>query len=198
MRKASHTFSDPLNLKNGMMIMIYIYNCYGGTHSSVLAASYHLKKLDETREPSKEEILSSHNFNELNYQDRGKFYLHGIDEEGNRVYTVGRGRSKILIPGIYNLIDMLQQENRLEEKIILSNCSPTVPLPMTFGGLFSRWLKIDSIGVPLLIMGAKQAYKDIIHLVHKTKEKAHSTSAPLIMLDNKEFETAKSQNSTKN
>ena len=34
--------------------MIYIYNCYGGTHSSVLAAAYHLKKVDETREPYKE------------------------------------------------------------------------------------------------------------------------------------------------
>jgi len=152
-----------------------------------LAAAYHLKKLDETREPTKEEILGAQNFNKLVYQDRGKFYFHGVDEEGNRVYTVGRGRSKILIPGIYNLIHMLQEEKRLDEQIILSNCSPTVPLPMTFGGLFSRWLKIDFIGVPLLIIGAKQAYKDIVHLVHTTKEKAKNCDSPLLMLENKQF-----------
>lgn len=168
--------------------MIYIYNCYGGTHSSVLAAAYHLKKLDDTRQPTTEEILGAQNFNKLVYQDRGKFYLHGIDDEGNRVYTVGRGRSKILIPGLYNLIHMLQEENRLNERIILSNCSPTVPLPMTFGGLFSRWLKIDFIGVPLLVIGAKQAYKDIVQLVQTTKEKARNSDSPLLMLENKRFE----------
>jgi len=43
--------------------MIYIYNCYGGTHSSILAIAYHLKMLDETREPTKEEILNLPNFN---------------------------------------------------------------------------------------------------------------------------------------
>ena len=167
--------------------MIYIYNCYGGTHSSVLAAAYHLKRLDETREPTKREILHSHNFNKLVYKDRGKLYLHGIDEEGNKVYTVGRGRSKVLIPGMYNLIEMLQNEEVLNEKVIFSNCSPTVPLPMTFGGLFSRWLKIDLIGVPLLIIGAKQAYQDIVRLVHYTKDTAKKTESKLVLLDNKRF-----------
>ena len=36
--------------------MIYIYNCYGGTHSSALAAAYHLKKLPANREPTDKEI----------------------------------------------------------------------------------------------------------------------------------------------
>ena len=167
--------------------MIYIYNDFGGTHSTVLAASYHLKKLDETREPTTEEILSAHNFNELRYKDRGKFYFHGVDEDGNSVYTVGRGRSKILIPGMENLIQMLLEEQVLHEKIILSNTSPTVPIPMTFGGMFSRWLRIDSIGVPLLVFGAKIAYKDIINLVNHTKMTANNSTSQLVVLDNKQF-----------
>ncbi|MDD9271586.1 DUF3189 family protein [Paenibacillus sp. GCM10023248] len=167
--------------------MIYIYNDFGGTHTTALAAAYHLKKLDETREPTKKEILNTHNFNKLVYKDRGKLYFHGKDEDGNKVYTMGRGRSKILVPGIYNLIDMLIEEGVLHEKIILSNTSPTVPFSMTCGGMLSRWLKIDFIGVPLLIIGAKQAYQDIIHLVHHTKKIAKSSNTQLIMLENKEF-----------
>ena len=40
---------------------------------------------------------------------------------------MGRAQSKILIPGIHNLIEMLLEEQVLHEKFILSNTSPTVP-----------------------------------------------------------------------
>ncbi|MCY9667762.1 DUF3189 family protein [Paenibacillus alginolyticus] len=167
--------------------MIYIYNDFGGTHTTALAAAYHLNKLDGTHEPTTNEIMNTHNFNKLVYKDRGKFYFHGKDEDGNKVYTMGRGRSKILVPGVFNLIDMLMEEEVLNEKIILSNTSPTVPFAMTCGGMLSRWLKIDFIGVPLLVIGAKQAYKDIFNLVQHTKQTAKSSTSQLIMLDNKDF-----------
>ncbi|MDQ0193782.1 DUF3189 family protein [Paenibacillus wynnii] len=169
--------------------MIFIYNDFGGTHTTAMAAAYHLKKLDENREPTKDEILNTHNYNKLTYNDRGKLYFHGLDEEGNKVYTVGRGRSKILVPGLYNLIEMLQEENVLHEKIILSNTSPTVPFAMTIGGMLSRWLKIDSIGVPLLVFGTKQTYKNIVQVVHTTKNTAKNSTEKLVMLDNKAFQT---------
>lgn len=167
--------------------MIYIYNCYGGTHSSILAIAYHLEMLDENREPTKDEILNLPNFNKLVYGNRGELFHYGSDKDGNEVYTVGRGRSKVLIPGLFNLASMLHKQNLLNEKIIFSNTSPTVPLPMTFGGLFSRWLKIDSIGVPLLVKGAKQSYKNVIELVNHTKKVAKEENTEVIILDNKEF-----------
>lgn len=167
--------------------MIYIYNCYGGTHSSILASAYHLEILDATREPTKDEILNLPNFNKLVYGNRGELFYHGKDKDGNEVYTVGRGRSKVLIPGLYNLASMLHKQKVLNEKIIFSNTSPPVPLPMTFGGLFSRWLKIDFIGVPLLVKGAKQSYKDIVELVNNTKKVAKEDKSGVIILDNKEF-----------
>lgn len=139
--------------------MIYIYNCYGGTHSSILEMAYHLEMLDENREPTKDEILNLPNFNKLVYGNRGELFYYGSDKDGNEVYAMGRGRSKVLIPGLYNLASMLHKQKVLDEKIIFSNTSPTVSLPMTFGGLFSRWLKIDFIGVPLLVKGAKKSYE---------------------------------------
>ncbi|MCB2358032.1 DUF3189 family protein [Clostridium estertheticum] len=167
--------------------MIYIYNCYGGTHSSILAMAYHLKMLDENREPTKDEILKLPNFNKLVYGNRGELFYYGSDEDENKVYVVGRGRSKVLIPGLYNLASMLHKQNLLNEKIIFSNTSPTVPLPMTFGGFFSRWLKIDFIGVPLLVKGAKQSYQDVIKLVNQTKKVAKEDKSGVVILDNKEF-----------
>ncbi|MDB8793333.1 DUF3189 family protein [Romboutsia sp. 1001216sp1] len=167
--------------------MIYIYNCYGGTHSSILAMAYHLELLDETQEPTKDEILNLPNFNKLVYGNRGELFYHGSDKDGNEVYTIGRGRSKVLIPGLYNLASMLHKQKLLNEKIIFSNTSPTVSLPMTFGGLFSRWLKIDFIGVPLLVKGAKKSYKDVIKLVNHTKKAAKEARSEVIILDNKEF-----------
>ncbi|CEO26369.1 DUF3189 family protein [Paraclostridium sordellii] len=165
--------------------MIYIYNCYGGTHSSILAMAYHLEILDETREPTKDEILNLPNFNKLVYGNRGELFYYGSDKDGNEVYAMGRGRSKVLIPGLYNLASMLHKQKVLDEKIIFSNTSPTVSLPMTFGGLFSRWLKIDFIGVPLLVKGAKKSYKDIINLVNNTKKIAKEDTSGVIILDNK-------------
>ena len=82
---------------------------------------------------------------------------------------------------------MLHKQNLLNEKIIFSNMSPIVPLQMTFGGLFSRWLKIDFIGVPLLVKGAKQSYKDIIKVVNHTMKVAEEEESGVIILDNKEF-----------
>ena len=70
---------------------------------------------------------------------------NGIDEDRNSVYTIGRKRSKLVIPALKNLSLLLQEKYQEQEKIIFSNTSPTVPFAMTMGGLFSRGLKIDLI-----------------------------------------------------
>lgn len=171
--------------------MIYIYNCYGGTHSSALAAAYHLKKLPQNRIPTKDEILNIDIFNKLTTKDMGRMIYHGNDEDGNRVYTVGRGRSKALVPALKELLLLVNEGGQNTDKVILSNASPTVPIAMTFGGLFSRRLHIDFIGVPLLIKGAQQTYHNIITLVEKTKSTAKSTPKQVEVLENKQLEVNK-------
>ena len=142
--------------------MIYIYNCYGGTHSSSLASAVHLKKLPADRIPTREEILNTDYFNKLTYKDMGRIIYRGTDDEGNKVFTVGRGTSRVLIPCIKNLITLLHEECGLEEKVVLSNMSPAVPPAMTVGGFFSRGLHIHFIGVPLLVIGAKEDRKSVV------------------------------------
>jgi hypothetical protein len=164
--------------------LIYIYNCYGGTHSSALAATYHLNKLPDYKKPTKDEILKIDVFNKLTPKDMGKLFFHGIDEEGNKVFTLGRGSSKVVVPAMYSVWELVADIGKLDEKVIFSNTSPTVPLAMTFGGLFSRRLKIHFIGVPLLIMGAKKAHKDIIKLVQNTKNMGKASTSKIEILDN--------------
>ncbi len=163
--------------------MIIVYNCYGGTHSSILTSAVHLGMLPSDRVPSKQEILSTKYFNQLKYKDMGRLIFHGTDEYGNKVYTVGRGTSKALIPAMRNEVLELHRQYHLPEGFAYVNTSGTVPLAMTLGGFFSRGLKIDFIGVPLLATGAVHTYNNIIELAKKTKQVCNEKPADCVVLE---------------
>ncbi|MCX7710823.1 MAG: DUF3189 family protein [Clostridia bacterium] len=164
--------------------MIFIYNCYGGTHSSSLASAVHLGKLPRDRVPTRDEILNTDYFNKLTYSDMGRIIYRGMDEEGNKVFSLGRGTSKVLIPCLRNLIEIFQNECGFNEKIVMSNMSPTVPFPMTMGGFFSRGLHIHFVGVPLLVIGAQRAYHKVLRIVDNTKSIAKNSKEQVIVLKN--------------
>lgn len=142
--------------------MIYIYHDFGGTHTTSLAAAYHLKLInDPSKILMKEEILAVPYFNKLTKKDAGKFIFHGEDEEGNLVYTLGKRSSKLVIPSLFHFSEIMINRFQLNEKIGFSNTSLIVPLAMTISGFLSRGLGINFIGVPLLIRGAQQCCKHI-------------------------------------
>lgn len=163
--------------------MIIIYNCYGGTHSSILTSAVHLGKLPNDRIPSKKEILNTEYFNRLRYKDMGRLIFHGVDECGNKVFTIGRGTSRALIPAMRNLSLTLHKECSLNESFVFVNTSGMVPPAMTMGGFFSRGLKIDFIGVPLLAIGARQNYHKIVELANKTKKLCKEMPKECLILD---------------
>lgn len=166
--------------------MIYIYNDFAGTHSTALAAAYHLKQLPQSeRKLTSEEILNVNYFNQLTNKDFGKLLFHGTDENGNSVYTIGRKRSKLVVPALKDMSLLLLEKFHVNEKIIFSNTSPTVPITMSLGGLFSRRLHIDIIGVPLLVKGAKQSCDTIYRLVENTIQVGNTFNEKVIILENK-------------
>ena len=169
--------------------MLYIYNDYAGTHSSSLAAAYHLKQLPQSeRKLTTEEILNVNYFNQLTQDDFGKLIFRGTDDEGNSVYTIGRKRNKFVVPALKELMLLLDEKFTINEKIVLSNTSPTVPIAMTLGGFFSRGLKLNFIGVPLLVLGAKQCCDNIYRLVENTKQKGIAANGEkVIILENDIF-----------
>lgn len=170
--------------------MIFIYNDYGGTHTTSLAAALHLQILEPTSTPiTKDEILSVPFFNKLTKNDFGKLIFHGKDKDGNLVYTIGRKSQKLVVPSLKSFGLLLFDHFKVEERIIFSNTSPTVPKSMSLGGFFSRGLNIDSIGVPLLVMGAKKCIPNISDLVEHTKQMAiTSTDEKIVVLDNLEYQ----------
>ncbi|WML48286.1 DUF3189 family protein [Neobacillus sp. PS3-34] len=169
--------------------MLYIYNDFGGTHTTSLAAAYHLRHLPQSeRKLTTEEILNVKYFNKLTKEDFGKLIFHGTDEDGNSVYTLGRKRNKYVVPALKELTLLFQEKFHLNEKIVFSNTSPTVPITMSLGGFFSRTLKIDFIGVPLLVMGAKQCCDNLYRLVENTKHIGRTTfNENVITLDNEMY-----------
>lgn len=164
--------------------MIYIYSCYAGTHTSSIAAAVHLKMVQTDRIPSKDEILNIQYFNKLERKDMGRLIYRGTDDEGNKVYTVGRGTAHILLPCIEDLIKILHNECGFNEKIIISNMIPSVTLTMSIGGICSRVLRLSFIGVPFLVIGAKQGFNKIVDIVKNAKEAAKETKENVLVLMN--------------
>lgn len=169
--------------------MIYIYNDYGGTHTSSLAAAYHLNILPaSTDQLSKEQILSVPFFNQLKKSEAGKLIFHGKDQDGNRVYTIGRRSSKLVVPALEDLSKIFLEMFESEERVIFSNTSPTVPFAMTIGGGLARGLGLNTLGVPLLVMGAKKCCGLVFELVENTKKLAASENGKnVLIIDNKQF-----------
>ncbi|MCA0173840.1 DUF3189 family protein [Bacillus sp. RAR_GA_16] len=168
--------------------MIYIYHDYGGTHTTSLAAAFHLQLLKPSSLPlTSEEVLAVPYFNKLTKKDAGHLLFHGQDADGHKVFTIGKKSSKLIVPALYDMTMMLFEHFQVEDQIILSNTSPTVPFVMSIGGGLSRGLGIDALGVPLLIKGAKKCSPLIYDLVEHTKKQAHQTTDKVLLLDNKLF-----------
>ncbi|WP_182201279.1 DUF3189 family protein [Paraliobacillus salinarum] len=167
--------------------MIYIYNDFGGTHTTSLAAAYHLNTLPTNRTLTTEEILNVQYFNKLKKKDLGKLIFHGLDEDGNEVYTIGRKNNKYAVPAMQQMASILQSKNKNCEKIVFSNTSPTVPFVMSIGGFFARGLNISSLGEPLLIIGAKKCCQLINQLVQETKNQGYYTKSNTTILENYNF-----------
>ena len=70
-----------------------------------------------------------------------------------------------MIPALKSLIDIFKENFNITEDIVFINASPTVTFPMTVGGFISRALSVPYIGRPLLIIGVKQGYFNMVELV---------------------------------
>ncbi|UOQ43315.1 DUF3189 family protein [Halobacillus salinarum] len=168
--------------------MIFIYNDYGGTHTTSMAAAFHLELVAPEKELTKEEVLSIPYFNQLTKKDFGRLIHHGNDSEGNPVYTLGRKSSKLVVPALKEFGMLLFDLFKMDEQIVFSNTSPTVPFVMTIGGGLSRGLGLDFLGVPLLVKGAKRNAPLIYDLVQNTKREAkENMKDKILVLDNQQY-----------
>ncbi|NLG31978.1 MAG: DUF3189 family protein [Syntrophomonadaceae bacterium] len=149
--------------------MIIIYHCFGGSHSSVLAAGVHLGLIPKHRLPSVEEMMALPYFDKTCDEDFGTIRFMGFDDLGNQVYVLGKkslgDRLSNILMGIAKLLDT-------EEQLITVNCMSRVNWSMKLGGFVSRRIGLVSLGRPVVEKGSQKAFYQLVNLVEITRLRA--------------------------
>ncbi|HEY8417965.1 MAG TPA: DUF3189 family protein [Limnochordales bacterium] len=145
-----------------------IYTCYGGTHSSPVAAAIHLGQLPRDRVPSADQLLRVPRFDRVDGASRGRLTLVGIDGRGNPVYVVGRGNTALA--ALRNTIETtLRLAGRADLPLLLVDTLGCVNGLMRIGGYLSRALGLVPIGRPLVVLGTQLTYPRLVRLVEQAE-----------------------------
>lgn len=145
--------------------MKVIYHCYGGTHSSVLAAAVHTGLLSPEELPSPDRLLSLPLFDRRDAKDYGRIAAYGRDRHDNEVYVLGR-RGFVHAPEA--VFHALQSAFSPATPYVLVDTTPTLNWQMKVGGYLSRALGLKGIGRLLVTRGSRAAYPRVVALVDAT------------------------------
>ncbi len=144
--------------------MFIIYQCYGSTHSSIIASYIHLGKLSTHRVPRVSELMKIPHFDRLQSAQIGNLNYIGTDHKGNHVYALGSAGKGEEVKRIIQDVLPLFGIPLGEIKII--NCLDQVNILARIGGFLSRQMGMVFIGRPLAALGIKLRY---IPLIRKVK-----------------------------
>ncbi|SMB98312.1 Protein of unknown function [Thermanaeromonas toyohensis ToBE] len=143
--------------------MKIIYHCFGGTHSSIVAAALHLGWLPREHLPSAAEIQAIPYFDQRRRGEEGEIKFLGRDSYGHEIYAVGkRGMGTLLENFLYDLAEALKLPRG---ELLLLDTTPLVNCWMALGGFLSRRLGLTFLGRPLVTWGVKRAYPSLVSLV---------------------------------
>jgi len=147
--------------------MNIIYHCYGGTHSSVVAASIHVGLLPDDRLPEDRQLISLPLFDKLTPADAGKTIFVGQDERGHRVYCLGRRHSFHRIKQALLGLERIYEAGG--ERTLFVNTMRYVNVSMRTGGFLSRRLGHVKVGRAVVLRGTKAAFRGLSDLVKRVK-----------------------------
>ncbi|MGI6038556.1 MAG: DUF3189 family protein, partial [Limnochordia bacterium] len=75
--------------------MKIVYSCYGGAHSSPVAAAIHLGLLPPGEVPTATQLMKIPYYERVTAQLRGQLLFCGEDNFGHQVYVLGRGSASL-------------------------------------------------------------------------------------------------------
>ena len=146
--------------------MMVCYQCYGRSHTSIVAAHLHLGRL-----PRDGSIPTVKQFMDLPYFDQGRNHdfgqpLHmGYDEDGHEICALGFGADQREGLGvIYSLYRLIGRR----EPLIVGTLSGLGILARG-GGFLSRQAGLVSLGRPLVAFGIKQIYPKLVLTVDSVR-----------------------------
>lgn len=147
--------------------MIIIYHCYGGTHSSVMAASLHLGLLPQDKKPTGKELLALPYFDQQSGADFGKIFYMGKDERGHEIFIMGCKNAGYIVERA--LINFCRIKGINPNDILIVDTVPCLNILMRAGGFISRGLHLVTLGRLFLIPGCRSAFKKIVKFVTRIK-----------------------------
>ncbi len=147
--------------------MKVIYHCYGGSHSSIIAASIHVGILPRDRIPKEEELFACPLFDQGTPESHGIIHLIGSDEDNNNIYSMGcRNAFPIIESSLKGAMEIFRLNPR---ELYFVDTLPCVNIEMRIGGFLSRQLRLISTGRPLVVKGSQKAFFNLAKLVQRVK-----------------------------
>ena len=145
--------------------MIVVYHCYGGAHSSVVGAAFHLGLLSSAQNASQTALETLPYFDKNDPRELGLVHLLGHTPEDHPVVAVGRTNQMPL------LIRALGGIGRIYggDDVLFVDTSQSVNWRMIAGGIMSRRLNMRSLGHPLVNRGTVKAAPKLARLAEEAK-----------------------------
>lgn len=144
-----------------------VYCCYGGTHSSPVAAAIHLGWLPRDRVPTRDELMAVPFFDRMTSADRGRVMLAGVDALGREVFVLGRGAEARGIPAA--VASGWALAGGAADGLVFVDTLRCVNWFMRIGGFLSRGAGWTRVGRPIVLYGTQRAYKALLRLVEKVE-----------------------------
>lgn len=143
--------------------MMIVYHCYGGTHSSPVAAAIHLGFLDPHRLPQPRQLVELPFYDRISPSGYGALRYMGQDAAKNQIYVMGVGYHRDLMRRLVPKVAGILGGN--PDHLLLVDVYPHVNWYMKVGGFISRRLGLVAIGRPLVILGTRRAYPKLAEAV---------------------------------
>lgn len=131
-----------------------IYSCFGGTHTSPVAAALHLGLLPRGRPFTLEALEALPPFDRLTLRDLGRLLVWGRDAHGLQVATIGHGGW--LNPIRTAVSATLAATGTPPGQVHWVDCYDLLTPSLRLGGFLSRSLGLSRAGRFLLLRGLEQ------------------------------------------
>lgn len=143
------------------------YHCYGSSHTSVVAAAIHTRRLDPDRVPTTRELTAVKHFDRVRDAELGTVFPVGPGPDGEAVYVVGFGPGRKIIRQAVE--SFLELKGVPAEDYILVDALSRANFAVRAGGVISRRFGLVSVGRPLAALGIRQIYRGLGGLATETR-----------------------------
>ncbi|WP_353894382.1 DUF3189 family protein [Proteinivorax hydrogeniformans] len=152
--------------------MKIFYYCYGGAHSSVVAAAIHLEKVFPPL--TYEKVKQLPYFDLTSPKNRGVPIKLGEDCDKNEIYFVGFGKDKQLI--VKFVESFLNAHGVEDDRYIMVDCLASISFYVKIGGFISKVLNLRKLGQMITAKGIVDSEKSLLKAVDVAKQVSEGKS----------------------